>query len=61
MTIHDNVWIGADVTIMDGVTVGRDAIIGAGAVVTRDVPEFAIAAGVPARVLRDRRQQGFTE
>jgi acetyltransferase-like isoleucine patch superfamily enzyme len=57
VTIDDNVWIGADVTIMDGVTVGRDAIIGAGAVVTRDVPEFAIAAGVPARVLRDRREQ----
>jgi len=57
VTIEDNVWVGADVTIMDEVTVGRDAIIGAGAVVTRDVPEFAIAAGVPARVVRDRREQ----
>lgn len=57
VTVDDNAWIGADVTIMDGVRIGRDAIIGAGAVVTRNVPEFAVAAGVPARVHRDRRQQ----
>lgn len=57
VVIDDNAWIGADVTIMDGVTIGRDAIIGAGAVVTQDVPEFTVAAGLPARVRRDRRDQ----
>jgi acetyltransferase-like isoleucine patch superfamily enzyme len=53
--VADNVWLGADVKVLDGVNVGRDAILGSGAVVNTDVPEFAVAAGVPARVLRDRR------
>ena len=55
ITIEDNVWLGADVKVVDGVTVGRDAIIGAGAVVTEDVSAYGIAAGVPARFIRDRR------
>ncbi len=55
--VADHVWLGAHVVVTDGSTVGRDAIVGAGAVVTRDVPEFAVVTGVPARVLRDRRQQ----
>ncbi len=55
VTIEDNVWLGADVKVIDGVTVGRDSILGAGAVVTQDVTEFSIAAGVPARIIRDRR------
>ena len=46
--------IGTNATILPGVHVGANAIIGAGAVVTDDVPDFAIAAGVPARVLRYR-------
>lgn len=52
--IGDNCWLGANVTVLDGVTIGRDAVIGAGAVVTESVPEYAIAAGVPARVIRMR-------
>jgi galactoside O-acetyltransferase len=47
--------IGVNAVILPGVTVGQGAIIGAGAVVTKDVPPFAVAAGVPARVLRSRR------
>lgn len=47
-------WIGANVTILKGVTVGQGAIIAAGAVVCGDVPEYTIAGGVPARVLRMR-------
>ncbi len=55
ITIEDNVWLGADVKVTDGVTVGRDSILGAGAVVTQDVPGYSIAAGVPARIIRDRQ------
>lgn len=48
--------IGMNASILPGVHVGAQSIIGAGAVVTRDVPEYAIVAGVPARVMRDRRE-----
>ncbi len=56
ITIEENVWLGAAVSVLDGVTVGRDSIIGAHAVVNKDVPEFAIAAGVPAKFMWDRRK-----
>lgn len=49
--------IGTNATILPGVRVGTNAIIGAGAVVNSDVPDHAVAAGVPARVLRSRRPQ----
>lgn len=52
ITIGNNVWIGAAATILPGVTVGDDAVIAAGAVVSRDVPAGTMAAGVPARVLK---------
>jgi acetyltransferase-like isoleucine patch superfamily enzyme len=48
--------IGTGAVILPGVRVGANAIIGAGAVVNHDVPDFAVAAGVPARVMRDRRE-----
>jgi acetyltransferase-like isoleucine patch superfamily enzyme len=47
--------IGSNATILAGVTVGEGALVGAGAVVTRDVPDYAIAAGVPAKVIGDIR------
>ena len=47
--------IGMNASLLPGVRVGTNAIVGAGAVVTQDVPEYAIVAGVPARVLRSRR------
>lgn len=50
--------IGTGATILPGVRVGANAIIGAGAVVNHDVPDYAVAAGVPARVLRSRRDGG---
>ena len=53
VTIGDAVWVGGGVTIGAGVTIGDGAIIGSGSVVTRDVPARTIAAGNPARVVRD--------
>jgi len=52
--INDNVWLGARVTILDGVTVGRDTAVGAAALVNENLPEFVIAAGVPARIIKKR-------
>lgn len=56
--IGDDVWIGSNAVILDGVHIGSHVIIAAGAVVTRDVPDYAVVAGNPARVLRDRRTAG---
>ena len=53
--IGNDVWIGARVIILPGVTIGNHAIIGAGAVVTKNIPEWAIAAGNPAVVLKYRK------
>ena len=50
--IGDDCWIGADVTILPGVRIGKGSVIGAKSVVTKDVPDGAIAAGNPCRVLR---------
>lgn len=54
ITLGDDVWIGANSVILPGVTIGRGAVIGAGAVVTKDIPEYAIAVGNPARVIKYR-------
>ncbi len=51
--VEENVWIGARVILMSGVTVGKDACVGAGSVVTSDIPPRTLAAGVPARVIRE--------
>jgi acetyltransferase-like isoleucine patch superfamily enzyme len=51
--VGDNVWCGANVVITSGVTVGERCVIGANAVVTRDLPAFSIAAGAPAKVIRE--------
>lgn len=53
-TIGNDVFIGANVTVLDGVTIGDGAVIGAGAVVTKDIPPYAIAVGVPAKVIKYR-------
>ncbi|MCE5038851.1 sugar O-acetyltransferase [Staphylococcus auricularis] len=52
ITIHDNVWLGANVVVVPGVTIGKGAVIGAGSVVTKDVPDYTLAVGVPAQVVQ---------
>jgi acetyltransferase-like isoleucine patch superfamily enzyme len=54
VTLGEAVWMGAGAKILDGVHVGRHAIIGAEAVVREDVPDYAVAVGVPARVVATR-------
>ncbi len=54
IVIGDNVWIGHGVTVLSGVTIGDGAVVAARALVIKDIPANAIAAGVPARVLRMR-------
>ena len=53
--IGADVWIGANASVTDGVIIGDHAVVAMGAVVTQAVPEWAVVAGVPARVIGDRR------
>ena len=61
VVIGNDVWIGANVVVLPGVTVGDHAILAAGAIVTRDVPAWAIVGGNPARIIKDRRDEGSTD
>jgi serine acetyltransferase len=54
VTIGQMVWIGANTTILDGVKIGDRAIVGAHSLVREDVPEGAVVAGSPARILRPK-------
>lgn len=53
-TIGNDVFIGANVTVLDGVKIGDGAVVGAGAIVVDDIPPYAIAVGVPAKVVKYR-------
>lgn len=50
--IKRNAWIGAGATILPGVTIGENAVVAAGAVVNKDVPDNAVVAGVPAKIVK---------
>jgi acetyltransferase-like isoleucine patch superfamily enzyme len=54
IVVEDDVWIGSKATILDGVVIGQGAVVGAGSVVTKSVPPYAVAVGVPARVVSNR-------
>lgn len=51
--IGDNCWLGIGVVVTSGVTIGKRCVIGANSVVTKDIPAFSIAAGAPAKVIRE--------
>ena len=53
VVIENNVWIGEGVVILPGVTVGENSIIGANSVVTKSIPKNSIAAGNPAKIIRE--------
>lgn len=50
--IEDDCWIGGNVTILPGVTIGRGSTVGAGSIVSRSIPEYSVALGTPARVVK---------
>lgn len=53
--IGDNVWLGSGVRVRDGCSIGRDSVIGTNSYVNSDIPEFAIAAGSPAQIVKMRK------
>ena len=52
--IEDDVWIGAGAIILTGITIGKGSVIGAGSVVTKNIPQYSIAVGNPAKVIKNR-------
>lgn len=57
ISIGEDCWIGSNVTVLDGVHIGNKVVIAAGAVVNRDIPDYAIAGGIPARILKIRNEE----
>ncbi len=58
LIIGDDVWLGTGVVVLDGVRIGNGCVVGAGAVVSKDLPDYAVAMGLPARIVRYRPKPG---
>ncbi|HEY9576659.1 MAG TPA: DapH/DapD/GlmU-related protein, partial [Pseudobacillus sp.] len=63
VVLEDDVLIGANAVVLEGVRVGQGAVVAAGAIVTKDVPPFSVAAGAPAKVIKqiDAKTKSKTE
>lgn len=59
IVIEDNCWIGSGTTILAGVRIGTGAIVAAGSIVTKDILPYSISAGIPAKILKKRGQDGL--
>lgn len=59
--LGNDVWVGRNCTVMDGVTIGDGAVVATGAIVTKDIPPYAIAGGVPAKVIKYRFSEEIIE
>lgn len=56
--VEDDVWIGANAVVMPGVILKRGTVVGAGAIVTKNTEEYSVVAGVPARIIKYRIENG---
>lgn len=59
VVVKDGAWIGANAIILPGVTIGRNAVIGAGSVVTKSIPDYCVAVGNPARVIKNIKRSQY--
>lgn len=56
IVIEDDCWFGSGSVVVDGVKIGKGCVIGANAVVTKDIPDYSVVAGVPAKIIRNRKK-----
>ncbi|MCT7525393.1 hypothetical protein N5T77_10065 [Aliarcobacter cryaerophilus] len=52
VVIKEGAWIGANSIILPGVTIGKNSVIGAGSIVTKSIPDFSVAVGNPAKIIK---------
>lgn len=57
VVVEDNVLIGANAVVIEGVRIGHDAVVAAGAIVIEDVPPYAVVAGCPARIIKQKDEK----
>ena len=55
IVVGNDVWLGSNSVVLAGVTIGDGTVIAAGSVVTKDIPEYVIAGGIPAKIIKNRR------